>query len=161
MTEAARQRILRLETQAMFPYLIEVTYFDEYDKPVLERYCNSDSDLIYNGEVYHAAWFNVKPPTHTNTSISDGQLTLSAVDQGWIVKVRQARKRAKCRFVACILYDDDNLVDTIEEIETMTFTLIKANWTETTMSFTMMFDDRMNLSVPLDMANILKVPGLA
>ena len=160
MTNLAKQKMVRMEVQASFPYLIEITYQNAVGTTITERYVNADSDKVFNGNTYTASFFQVKPPSRNSNSISDGQLTLSTIDQSWIVKVREAPKRMKCKFVACILYGEGN-TETIEEIETMTFTLIKASWNESTMSFTMMFDDRMNLMFPLDMANELKVVGLA
>lgn len=159
MTNLAKQRIVRTETMAKFPYLIDVTY-EIGGVSCTEHYANSDDPITYGGRTYQPAFFTVVPPEMRDSSVTDGKLTLSTVDQTWILKVRNADKRMKCRFVACIVHDADG-GEIVEEIETMTFTLIKASWNESTLSFTMMFDDRLNLSVPLDMANELKVPGLS
>lgn len=159
MTNSAKRKIVRMETYAMFPYLIKITYDNGNGQMITERYVNSDEDKVYLGETYTASYFSIKPPSRDGSSISDGQLTLSTADQEWIVKVRKAQKRMKCTFVACIDYEE-NGSETIEEIETMTFTLIRASWSENTMTFTMMFDDRMNLLFPLDVANELKIPAL-
>lgn len=161
MTNLAKQKIMRMETLAKFPYLIEVTYYDANGNPILERYANCDDDIAFNGNSYTASFFSIKPPSRTNSSISDGKLTISAVDQTWIQKVRNCGKRAKIRFIACIIYDDNNKVETVEAIDDITFTLTKCSWNDTTIEWTMLFDDRMNLQVPLDLATIQKVPALA
>lgn len=161
MTNIAKQKLLRLETLAKFPYLIDVTYYDAENNKITEHYANCDDDITYNDIVYTASYFQIKPPSRTNTSISDGKLTISAIDQTWIQKIRNCQKRAKIRFLACIVYDDNNSVETIEPIDDVVFTLTKCTWNDTTISWTMLFDDRMNLQVPCDVATIQKVPALA
>jgi len=159
MTNLAKQKLVRMETYASFPYLIEVTYEDENGVIHTERYANADTEKTYNGNTYQPVCFTAVPPSQDNTTISDGKLTLSTVDDSWVIKVRNAQKRMKCVFVAVIDYDE-NGVETIEEIETMSFTLVKARWNEETLEFNMLFDDRMNLQVPRDVATVLKVPAL-
>ena len=161
MTNRTKQKIMRLETLAKFPYLIEVTYYDASGNSILERYANCDEDITYWGNVYTASFFSIKPPSRTNSSISDGKLTFSAVDQTWIEKIRNCSKRAKIRFIACIMYDNSNNVSTVEAIDDIDFTLTKCTWNDTTIEWTMLFDDRMNLMIPIDVATVQKVPGLA
>lgn len=159
MTNLAKQKLVRMETYASFPYLIEITYEDENSVIHTEYYVNADEAKEYNGHTYQPACFSVVPPSQDNTTISDGKLTLSTVDDSWVLKVRNASKRMKCTFVAVINYEEGS-TETIEEIETMVFTLVKARWNETTLDFNMLFDDRMNLQVPRDVATVLKAPAL-
>ena len=84
---------------------------------------------------------------------------MSDINNGFIEKIRNTQERIKCIFVAGIAYDE-NGDEVIEEIETMTFFLVKAQWNESELSFSMLYDDRMNLNVPLDVANVMKVPAL-
>ncbi len=152
---------MRLNCYAKFPYLIEIKYYNTNDELITERYANCSQDLTYKGKVYKSAVFSIKPPDRTNSSISDGEFKYSAVDQTMIMKIRELKKRAKIRFIACIMYKDDNSVDFIDPIDDITFTLTKCSWDENTIKWTMMFDDRMNLQVPCDTATIQKVPALA
>ena len=158
MTNLAKQKMIRMESMAKYPYLIKITYEDEENVLHTERYVNADEEKTFENEIYQPAFFTVQPPSRDNSTISDGKLVLSTVDQTWIAKVRNAPNRMKCQFVACIEYRDDN-TNYIEDIEKITFTLIKASWDESTLSFTMMFDDRLNLLVPRDVANAQKVAG--
>lgn len=160
MTKNANQQMVRLQTFAMFPYLIKIEYINENGQLITERYANTDEDLVYNNETYSACYFKVQPPTRSNSSISDGKIEFSTVDQSWISKVRTAKERITCEFISCIKYDDNNEIVGFEEIDRTKFTLIKANWNEQTISFTMMFDDRQNLCVPCDIANAYKCPAL-
>lgn len=162
MTNRAKQIALKLEMYAKFPYLFEIKYYDKDNNLIIERYANCDDDIVFNGHTYQSALFSIKPPNRSNSSISDGQLKYSVIDQSMIQKIRNLKKkRAKLRFLACIVYDDENNVSYIEAIDDITFTLTKCNWNETSVSWNMMFDDRMNLQVPCDIATIQKVPALA
>lgn len=160
MTQTSVQQLARLQTMAMFPYLIKVTYTNESGEQVVERYANTDEDLTYDEEVYSACYFNVQPPTRTSSSVSDGKIEFSTVDQTWIEKVRGAKGKIYCEFISCIKYDDNNDIVGFEEIDRIKFTLTKASWNEKVVSFTMMYDDRMNLCIPCDTANALKNPAL-
>lgn len=160
MTKNANQQMVRLQTFAMFPYLIVIRYVDQNGDSHTERYANLDEDITYENEVYSACYFKVTPPTRDNSSISDGKIEFSTIDQSWIEKVRNAQSRFTCEFISAIKYDDNNQISGFEEIDRTKFTLTKANWNEKTISFTMMFDDRMNLCVPCDTANAYKCPAL-
>lgn len=157
LSARAKQEMLRMETFAKFPYLIEVSH-EDYG---VMRYANCDQDVTYNGNVYQASCFSINPPDRTNTSISDGTLSFSSVDQEWIMKIRSTQKRAKIKFLACIIYDRQNNIEGIETIEELDFTLTKCSWNDTVIQWTMVFDEDMNLVIPCDVASPLKTPGVA
>ena len=159
MTNNAKQKIVRTNTEASFPFLIELHYKDKNGVAVTERYVNADEQKTYNGNVYLPACFSVIPPSMDNSSVTDGKLTFSVIDNNFINKIRDTQERMTCVFVAVIDYEDDG-EQVIEEIETMSFILVKANWNETECGFNMLYDDRMNYNVPMDMASVLKVPAL-
>jgi hypothetical protein len=156
MTDKAKQLIARQETYAKFPFLIKVTHatFGTF------RYANSDTDITYGNERYTAAYFTIDPPDRDGSKIGDGQLTISAVDQTWIERIRTAQTAAKITFVAAILYDD-GVVSGIEQIDEMDFTLRAVNWNETAITWAMVFDEGMRIMVPCDIATTLKCPGAA
>ncbi len=159
MTHGAKRRIVRTDTEASFPYLIALTYKDSNGVSHTERYVNADTSKVYNSETYEPACFSVTPPSMDNTTVTDGKLVFSVIDNNFIEKIRNAQERMRCIFVAVIDYEEEGS-EYIEEIETMTFTLVKAQWNEIEASFNMLYDDRMNLNVPLDIATPLKVPAL-
>lgn len=159
MTNAGKQRLVRMETQASFPFFIKIHYDDGNGNEIVENYVNCDEQKVFDGETYQPAYFIVKPPSRSNSTVTDGQLTLSTVDQSWIVKVRNAQKRMKCEVVGAMIYDTQGGY-TIESIEESSFTMVRASWNEETMSFALMFDDRMNLQVPMDIATTIKVTGM-
>lgn len=161
MTNKAKQLAVRMETYAKFPYLIEITFWDKNDNKIVERYANCEEDITFEDYVYKASFFKIKPPSRSNSEISDGTLTYSTIDQSWIQKIRDCKHRAKIRFLACIIYNEDNNVSMVEKIDDMKFTLTKCVWNERTVRWTMMFDDRMNLIIPVDSATFRKVPALA
>lgn len=156
LSNLAKQKILRLETYAKFPYLITVTLPDD----TVWRFVNCDEDVVYDSHTYTAGYFEITPPNRTNTEIGDGKLTISTIDQTWIEQVRNITERAKLAFVACILYNDSGSVDTIEAIDELSFELVNASWDGTSMSFDMKYDEGMSIVLPCDTANAQKVPAL-
>jgi hypothetical protein len=156
MTPKAEQLIARQETYAKFPFLIKITH----ETFGIFRYANSDEDIMYDDEIYQAAYFTIDPPNKDGSKMGDGQLTISAVDQFWIEKIRNTQIAAKITFIASIVYDDGS-VQGVEPIEEMNFTLRSVNWNETTISWAMVFDERMAIVVPCDKLTALKCPGVA
>lgn len=151
----SRQQIVRMETRAMFPFLIEVT------DPAGEQYlyANSDEDIVFDGRTYTASCFKVTPPEKTQDGIKDALLTISAVDQVWIAKIRSFSERSSVRFVAAIVYEDGG-TKYAEAIEDITFTLTKATWTDTAIRWTMTFDEKMNVNFPATKLDSQTCPGL-
>jgi hypothetical protein len=156
MTHKAKQLIARLETYAQFPFLIKIIH------PVLGTFfrANLEEDIVYNDDRYEAAYFTIDPPDKDGGKIGDGQLTMSAVDQLWIERIRSTQIAAKIKFIASIVYDD-GVVSGIEPIEEMDFTLRVVNWNEDTITWTMVFDSTMSIIVPCDKATASKCPGAA
>lgn len=162
----AKQKMLRMETDAMFPYLIKLNYVKDDGTEEISYYVNGDSDVNYidpdTGEnvVYRACYFTLTPPEKTNDDIGDAKITISAIDNEWISKIRSTQKQSKIKFIAVIIYDE-NREQVIEPIETMNFTLTKAQWTQSTIQWTMKFDDMMDISVPLEVVDSRICPAIA
>lgn len=150
----AKQKMLRMECYAKFPYLIEVTHND-----TVYRYANSDTDITFEGNTFSSAWFSLKAPERSENKIGNGSLSFSTIDQVWIEKIRNSDEKPKLRFVAIIEYDNDGL-PCIETLEDLKFTLIKPSWNETSISFTMQFDERMDVKVPLIECNSRTTPAI-
>lgn len=155
-----QRNLSKLTTYAQFPYLIVIKYKDNNDVLYTEYYVNKDNNVTYQEHIYNACFFKIKPPTRNNSSVSDGEITFSTVDQTWIQKVRNCKGRITCEFVACIDYSAVDTENVIEEIDHIKFTLIKAQWNESTIRFTMMYDDRQNLLVPSDICSGNNTPAL-
>jgi hypothetical protein len=156
MTSKAKQRIARRQTYAQFPYLLKIVH----EILGIFLYANSDKDITYKGNVYKAACFTLDPPDKDGSKIGDGQLTISAVDQEWIEKIRSTQIAAKITFTAMIVYND-GVVSGVESIEEMDFTLRNVSWGEDTITWTMVFDENMAILVPCDKCTALKTPGAA
>ena len=154
LSAKAKSKIVRQEVFAKFPYLVEITL----DNGLVYRYANCDEDMIYNNNVYEACCFSITPPNRDNSSISDGTLTISAIDQFWIEKIRNSNGRAKIKFIACIDYND-NGIKKVEEIEQIEFILTNVKWNEVQITWTMMFDEKMTIQIPCDVATSSKVAG--
>jgi len=143
---------------AEFPFLIKVSHETDLEFPMY--FVNASEDVTYKGIIYHAASFSIDPPDRDGSKIGDATLTLSTVDQEWIVRIRRNQKPAKLEFVAVIIYDDTQTgIECIEPLEDMSFTLRAASFNEIAVTWTMVFDENMAINVPADTCNAMTTPG--
>lgn len=149
--------LVQNDVPASFPYLIEVWL--PSDPTNIERYVNASEDKVFEGHTFTASYFSVQPPEKTETGIKDATITISTVDQTWIEKVRSTQERYKIRFVAVVDYDDDG-TEEIVSLDDITFNLINATWQETTIQFTMKFDEGMNVNIPCQRLDQFVAPAL-
>lgn len=159
MTSLVQSKLVKTEIQASFPYLIEIWKSSDTDKSDVMRYVNSLEDKTFEGNTFTAGYFKVSPPEKTDSGIKDAKITMSAVDQTWIVKIREADERYRIRFVAAIDYEDDG-TEYIEKLDDITFTLTSATWNETTIEWTMKFDEWQDIKVPCQKLSQFICPGL-
>jgi len=154
------QKLLAMQKRmARFPYLIRI---DHEEDPIFPLYfVNSNEPITFDGNIYNAASFSIDPPSRDGDKIGDATLTLSAIDQFWIQKIRAAKKPAKLLFVAVIVYDKDNGIEGVEPMEEISFTLRVARFNEISVTWTMVFDERMAILVPVDICNAMNTPGCA
>ena len=145
MNQIIQNLLVQTDVPASFPFLIEV--WKPSDPTNIERYVNASEDKVYDEHTFTASSFKVQPPEKTESGIKDAQITISTIDQTWIEKVRNTNERYKVRFLAVIDYDDDG-TETIEPFDDITFTLTNATWQETTIQFTMKYDEGMSINVP-------------
>jgi hypothetical protein len=152
----AQKEIARQRTAAKFPFLIEITH------PVYEtmRYANSSQNISYQGNIYYAASFAINPPDRDGSKIGNATLSISAIDQFWIEKIRETQEPAELRFIAVIVYDE-GFISGVEPLEENKFTLRAVNWNETVITWTMVFDETMSLVVPSETCNAQTCPGCA
>lgn len=156
MTDRAKAELFKMRTRARFPFLLHVHNDDLGDF----RFANADESKTFEGEVYEAAFFTVDPPERTESSVGNARLTISAVDGEWIERIRTTQKRSAARFVAAITYGDGDR-EIIEPLEDNTFELTSAQWDDSTISWTMVFDDTMSVLVPCDTMGASAFPGCA
>jgi len=131
------QKILAAQRTAAFPFLIQIIHPLYPDM----RFVNSADNLVYNGDIYNAASFAVQPPDVDGPKVGNATLTISAIDQYWIQRIREAQVPAELRFIAVIAYDESG-VSGIEKLEENSFTLRAARWDEISISWDMSFDER-------------------
>lgn len=160
LTKTAQAEMLKMETYAKFPFLIEITRYTNDGTEEIYRYVNADKDVVFENNTYNAGYFSITPPEKNNDSFSDAKLTLSAIDQEWIEKIRETKKRPKIRFVASISYED-NGEEVIEAIEDEEFLLTNAVWQDDVITWTMKFDENMDIKFPLEIIDTRICPGLA
>ena len=160
LSNYAKQQILRQETQSRFPYLIEINHIDDSGTENVYRFVNSNEDMEYNGNIYSASYFEIQLPERKTDGFGNAKLTISAVDQVWITKIRTTSKRAKIKFIAVIQYEKngDTSIEPIEEIE---MTLTQAQWNNSVIQWTMIFDDLLEISMPMEVITSNICPALA
>lgn len=142
---------------ASFPFLIEV--WKPSDPTNVERYVNATEDKVFEEHTFVASSFRVTPPEKTENGIKDANITISTIDQTWIEKVRTANERYKIRFLAVVNYEEDE-TEYIEKLDDITFTLTNATWQETTIQFTMKFDEGMDVNMPCQKLDQFVCPAL-
>ena len=157
MTPNIQNLLVQNDVPASFPFLIEIWKPSEPSN--IERYVNASEDKTFEEHTFTASYFTVQPPEKTESGVKDATITLSTIDQTWIEKVRTTQERYKIRFVAVIDYDDDG-TESIEALDDITFTLTNATWAETTIQFSMKFDEGMNINVPCQKLDQFIAPAL-
>ncbi len=158
MLSAFSQRQLAAQrTAAKFPYLIKITH---PDYPAGIFYANASEDITYDGNIYNRATFSIQPPDRDGSKIGDATLTISAIDQVWIEKIRNTQIPAKLEFIAALVYEE-GAISGIEPLEQNSFTLRSVSWNETTITWQMSFDENMAVNVPIDECNAMTCPGCA
>jgi hypothetical protein len=156
----AQQQMARMKTHASFPYLIKITRYIDEETVEEFRYANSDFGITYNEELYSSSTFTLDPPDKDGGKIGDAQITISAVDQFWIQKIRETQIPARLTFIASIVYGDKNSF-MVESIERYEFTLRNVQWNEESITWSLVFDETMGIVVPCDRGTMQKVPGVA
>jgi hypothetical protein len=136
--------------------LIEIT--PNGDPPLY--YTDASENITYDGKVYTAAAFTIQPPDKDGSKIGDATLTISAIDQVWIEKIRETQIPAKLRIIAAIVYKEGSFAG-IEPLEENSFTLRAANWNDISISWSMHFDENMAIIVPAEKCNAQICPGIA
>jgi len=141
---------------AKLPYLIKISHPEFGDM----YFANSSDSISYNGNIYNAASFTVQPPDINGAKIGNATLTISAIDQFWIEKIRETQTSAQLQFMAAIIYDELGNMG-IEVLEENNFTLRAASWNEISISWEMSFDERMNYIITSIKCTPMTVPGCA
>lgn len=154
MTNRAKMEMLRMETQASFPYLIEINTPDG----TVYRYANSSYDKVFDGNTYEASVFSINHPEVKDGEVSDASIQISAVDLEWINKIRATQDRSEIRIVAAICRNEDGS-ETVEAIEERSFTLKSSGWNELAIDWGMVFDEYGEDQMPFDTCNRFVCPG--
>ena len=160
LSPKAKQQILRQRMRASFPYFIKITNPDLGEF----RYVNSDSDMSFENETYTACYFTMSPPEQTESKIGDGSITISGLHNGgeWIRNVRTSQKRSTLEVVAAIIYSEGLVVDAIEKIYDLVFTITSASWSSDSSAVKLgfIFDEGMEIVMPCDTIDELTCPGV-
>lgn len=159
ITPLVQSKLVKTEIQASFPYLIEIWKESDSENKEVFRYVNASEDKTFEGNVFSASYFKMSPPERTDSGIKDAKITISSVDQVWIKKIRETSGRFKIRFVASIVYENDGS-EYVEALDDITFVLTNASWNESTIDWTMKFDEWQDINVPCQSLTQFVCPAL-
>jgi hypothetical protein len=151
----AQKLIAAQRSEADPKCLIKITH------PFADMYfANTAENITYKGVIYNAASFSVKPPDIDGARYGNATLTISAIDQFWIERIRSTQIPAKLQFIAAIVWDEANVMG-IEALEENSFTLRAASWDELSISWELSFDERMNYIITSIKCTSIIAPGCA
>lgn len=153
MNSFIKQAIIAMDTNAMFPNLIDITYYDNSGNASHYYYNDTDYELTLNGNKYIPMLMTVKGGEREEDGIGEGSLSLSDVDRTWTEKIRLTKNRPLCTHYECAAYFDTSGNIKVDMIEQTDYKLKEANYDGTTMEFKMMFDENMDINVPVDEGN--------
>jgi len=156
MTPKVQQLLSRHRTFAAFPYLIKISHPEYADM----LYANSLENIVFRGNIYNSANFTLQPPDLDGSKIGAASLTISAVDQVWIEKIRQTQIPALLQFIAVIDYNDLGIAG-IEALDENSFTLRAARWDEKSITWELSFDERQNYIITSIKCTPQVAPGCA
>lgn len=156
LSNKAKSEMLKMETRAKFPYLIEI----QAANGNIYRYANTDEDVTFDENVYSACFFTITPPSIEESSIGNGTISFSSIDQLAINIIRSQSEHLKIRFVGAIVYNNKADIETIEAVEDSEFKLSNVTWDELKVSGTLVFDDWMDIKIPCDVSNSQNCPAL-
>jgi hypothetical protein len=161
MTSTAKKEILKQQCYANFPYLIIIS---EETSGTELCYANMDSDVdvTIDGEVktFSAHAFSLSTFTYSEDKISNGSLTLYDSALEIIPIVRNVNKRFSIRFVKKINYQKDGEW-TMETIDDVQGTLSDFSWSDDgTISCSIVFDEDMDIVMPIDKFDSVNCPAL-
>jgi hypothetical protein len=150
------QKLLAAQRTTEFPYLIQVSQ-SGYSKMF---FANSSDNITFDGNIYNAASFSIQPPSLDGDKVGNATLTISAIDQYWIQRIRETQMPAELQFTAVIVYDESGIAG-IEKLEENSFTLRAARWDETSISWEMSFDERQGYIITSAKCTPQIAPGCA
>jgi len=156
LSARAQKQIAEQKKHATFPYLIQVIQQNYPDM----FFVNGSDNVSYRGDIYNAASFSIQPPEVEGAKIGNATLTISAVDQYWIQRIRETQIPAELRFIA-VMVDDENGASGIEALEENSFTLRAAQWDEAVISWEMSFDERQGYIITSVKCTPQVAPGCA
>lgn len=153
MNSFLKQQILAMDTNAYFPNLIDITYYDNIGNVTHYYYNDSDSKLVYKGNTYEPMLMSVQGGKKEESGIGDGSLSLSDVDRVWTERIRNTKNRPECTHYECAVYDSGDGMTAVEAVEQTSYKLKEASYDGQIMSFTMVFDENMSIVIPPDTGN--------
>ena len=163
MNNIAEKEILKRECYALFPYLITIT--DTTTEEVF-NYVNMDSDLDVevDGETvtFEGKAFSVEPGKKSEDDIGDGSLTIYDVATEWIPRIRNKSLEHiyEIEFKSMIKYMDNGSWE-LEILSNENYTLKDFSWSDNgAIKCTMVFDENMDINMPIDTLDSLICPAL-
>ena len=159
LTKNAVNTIIKSDVRAEFPYLIKITHKLNDGTENVYYLANSDTDITYDSHLYKASCFSIVPPEEKFDGFTNASLTLSAVDNVWIERIRSSQQISKIEFVAAIKYLNQNL--SIEPREEYECILRDATFDDKSITWTLVFDELLEVNLPMIVIDKFNCSALA
>lgn len=156
LTNRGKSKLVGMQSEAFVPYLIEINSPDFG----IFRYTNIDSEVTFEGHAFTPAYFEISPPEKTEGAVGNAKISISAVNQEWIVRIRDGDQQSRLRLIHVLIYEEGGQIK-VESIEDTDFSLTNADWDDASISWDMEYDDVMQVKVPCDTADSLNMAGCA
>lgn len=156
MSANALKALLHSETSAALPILIEISHAS-LATPL--RFVNNNADLVYQGNAYIAFPFRFDPPDETEDGIANARLTICNVDRVIGETIRNLSSRPTVRAVAAFYYTEGTFE--FEPIASWEFAIANVIYNKSTVSGTLIYEDRLSVNVPVLHFTPFLFPGVA
>lgn len=135
------------------PVLIKI-YHEDMEEPLYLT--DNNEDLIYDGNTYKHAFFNVTLPEVTKDSMGNATIEIGCVDQQLIEIVRSLRTPPNIKFVATYL--EDGVYSSLAGYDMI---MSNVRWDAKTMMADLSLDLVLNYDFPSGSFTPFNCPGVA
>lgn len=153
MNSFLKQQILAMDTNAYFPNLVDITYYDNSGNATHYYYNDSDQKLTLGDNTYEPMLMSVQGGKREEAGIGNGSLAISDVDRTWTEKIRNTKNCPLCTHYECAAYKGSSGNIEVEIIEQTDYKLKEASYDGVNMQFSMVFDENMSIVIPPDTGN--------
>lgn len=154
MTLDALSNLMAQSTAGYFAVLMSISWtFDGSTE--LMHITNNTQDIVHDGTTYKAFDFEYTPPTVTESSVGNAQITIQSVTQEIPKKTLDSLVAPKLVIQAVFVFE----TGLCETLAGWVFTLSSTQWNSTTLTAEITFETALDRYMPKDTFNVTDFPG--